>query len=88
MHTFYSKIKPIVAFEVEDSNSRKHFYYVTNAEMCPKEDFLIRLRKTSSKPDIVSTQVSQELRGNKEIKNMRDLSRVLDKLNVELLKDN
>ena len=56
--------------------------------MCPNENFLIRLRKTSSKPDIVSTQVSQELRGNKEIKNMRDLSRVLDKLNVELLKDN
>jgi hypothetical protein len=85
---FYSGIKPIVAFEVEDSQTQRSFYYVTNAEMCPDEDYLIRLRKTSSKPDIVSTQVNQRLRGNREIKTMRELSRALDSEDVELLKDN
>jgi hypothetical protein len=54
--TFYESVKPIVAFEVEDKITEKHFYYITNADFSPeKKDRLIRLRKTSTKPDIVST---------------------------------
>ena len=53
---FYESVKPIVAFEVEDKITEKHFYYVTNADFSPEnKDRLIRLRKTSTKPDIVST---------------------------------
>jgi len=92
---FYKASRPIIAFKVEDELSHKSFYYVTNAEIMKgvNPTVKMKLRRTSTKPDIVSTKMAKDIRemvddkGNERIMNMRELSLELDNQKVQLIKD-
>ncbi len=65
---------------MEDEHTNRSFYYVTNAEVMKiqrADTAKIRIRRTSTKPDIVSTKMAREIRlladekGNETITNMR-----------------
>jgi hypothetical protein len=65
---------------VEDEHTNRSFYYVTNAEVIKSQradTAKIRIRRTSTKPDIVSTKMAREIResvdekGKEAITNMR-----------------
>ena len=79
MQAFYKQSRPIVAFKVQDEHTKRSFFYVTNVAMREPDDkiddpFKIWIRKTSSKPDIVSNQMAKDIQVMTEVKNMRDLS--------------
>ena len=64
-YRFYEESNPVLAFKVKDDYTGKSFFYVTNAEIQrrrkdPKHK--IKIRRTSTKPDIVSTKLAKDLR--------------------------
>ena len=64
-YEFYTESNPILAFKVKDEYTKRSFFYVTNAEIQRRRkdaNFKIKIRRTSTKPDIVSTQLAKELR--------------------------
>ena len=92
---FYEESNPILAFKVKDDYTGKSFYYVTNAEIIKgvNPTVKMKLRRTSTKPDIVSTKMAKDIRemvddkGKERITNMRELSLELDNQKVQLIKD-
>ena len=83
---FYLKCKPVIAFKVQDTHTKKCFFDVTNVAVDLKERKM-KIKKNASKPDVVNTKTATKLRETDCLKHVRDLANVLDDANVDFLKE-
>jgi hypothetical protein len=82
---YYKKMKPILAFKVEDTATKKCFFDVTNVSIDVGEG-TIKIKRNASKPDVVSTNIATEIRKT-SLEHIRDLALLMDTLKRDFLKD-